>query len=77
MGPVADRTREHLGTSDSAIIAMRRYLLNSAKAFMDGQEPQEAYNGDLYQVRAWSYVLPRQADFLEDDKVKELMAAMA
>ena len=77
MGPVADRTREHLGTSDSAIIAMRRYLLNSAKAFMDGQEPQEAYNGDLYQVRAWSYVLPRQADFLQDDKVKELMVAMA
>ena len=77
MGPVADRTREHLGTSDSAIIAMRRYLLNSAKAFMEGVEPQEAYNGDLYQVRAWSYVLPRQADFLEDDKVKELMAAMA
>ena len=56
---------------------MRRYLLNSAKAFKEGVEPQEAYNGDLYQVRAWSYVLPRHADFLQDDKVKELMAAMA
>ena len=77
MGAIADRTKEHLGTSGSAIIAMRRYLLNSAKAFLEGREPEEAYNGSLYQVRAWSYVLPRHADFLEDGKVKELMAAMA
>ena len=29
MGPVVDRTREHLGTSDTAIIAVRRWMLRA------------------------------------------------
>jgi phthalate 4,5-dioxygenase oxygenase subunit len=39
MGPVVDRSREHLGTSDTAIIAFRRLLLNLAKDLQKGQEP--------------------------------------
>ncbi|MDE2899927.1 MAG: Rieske (2Fe-2S) domain-containing protein, partial [Chloroflexota bacterium] len=76
MGAIADRTKEHLGTSDSAIIAMRRYLVNSAKAFVEGREPQEPYDGGLYRVRAWSYELSRNIDFMESDKVRELMGTM-
>ena len=76
MGAIADRTKEHLGTSDSAIIAMRRYLVNSAKAFIEGREPHEPHDGDLYRVRAWSYVLDRDIDFMVSDKVKELMGTM-
>lgn len=39
MGRLVDRTQEHLGTTDMAVIAMRRILLNSAKALARGEEP--------------------------------------
>jgi hypothetical protein len=37
--PIADRTREHLGASDAAVIAVRRYLLRVLDACEAGQEP--------------------------------------
>ena len=39
MGPIVDRTKEHLGASDTAIIGMRRCLLNEAKALKKGTAP--------------------------------------
>src|SRR5581483_11875413 len=39
MGPIFDRSREHLGVSDKAVIAMRRYLLDVLDAFQNGGEP--------------------------------------
>jgi phenylpropionate dioxygenase-like ring-hydroxylating dioxygenase large terminal subunit len=39
MGPIYDRTREHLGTSDRAIIAMRHLLADSVRNFNDGIDP--------------------------------------
>jgi len=39
MGPIYDRTREHLGVSDKAVIAVRKYLINAVKEFQDGKEP--------------------------------------
>ena len=39
MGPICDRTRERLGTSDTAIIAARRLLLAEIKALAEGREP--------------------------------------
>jgi nitrite reductase/ring-hydroxylating ferredoxin subunit len=38
-GPIADRTREHLGTSDKAIIAYRRLLLRSIAQAEAGETP--------------------------------------
>ena len=29
MGPLYDRSKEHLGVSDTAVIAMRKYLLDA------------------------------------------------
>jgi hypothetical protein len=52
MGPIADRTREHLGASDSAIIAVRRRLLREARALETGVEPSVAVNSGSYRVRA-------------------------
>ncbi len=37
MGPIQDRTVEHLGMSDKAIVAMRRKLLALARAIRDGK----------------------------------------
>ncbi|MBM2810766.1 MAG: Phthalate 4,5-dioxygenase [Chloroflexi bacterium] len=36
MGPIVDRAREHLGMSDRAVIAIRRYLLDTVQAFQAG-----------------------------------------
>jgi phthalate 4,5-dioxygenase oxygenase subunit len=39
MGPIVDRTREHLGASDVAVIRMRRRLLDAVRAFQAGAAP--------------------------------------
>jgi phenylpropionate dioxygenase-like ring-hydroxylating dioxygenase large terminal subunit len=39
MGPICDRSREHLGVSDKAVIALRKFLLNAVKGFQQGKEP--------------------------------------
>jgi nitrite reductase/ring-hydroxylating ferredoxin subunit len=39
MGPLFDRSKEHLGASDKAVISMRRYMLDVLKAFQGGAEP--------------------------------------
>jgi phthalate 4,5-dioxygenase oxygenase subunit len=39
MGPLVDRTREHLGTSDVAIIRMRRRMQEALRRFEAGETP--------------------------------------
>jgi nitrite reductase/ring-hydroxylating ferredoxin subunit len=39
MGPLYDRSKEHLGYSDSTVIAVRRRLIEAAQAFQRGEEP--------------------------------------
>lgn len=39
MGPIFDRSREHLGQTDVAVIRMRRLMLASARAFLNGDAP--------------------------------------
>jgi hypothetical protein len=39
MGPIFDRTREHLGVSDKAVIAVRKFLINTVNEFQSGKEP--------------------------------------
>jgi phthalate 4,5-dioxygenase oxygenase subunit len=39
MGPISDRTKEHLGQSDAAIIRMRRRILGALSAFLAGEDP--------------------------------------
>lgn len=38
MGPIVDRSKERLGTSDLPIIQMRRMMLDTVKDFMNGKE---------------------------------------
>jgi hypothetical protein len=58
MGPICDRWNEHLGTCDVAIIAMRRRLLEAAKALQAGTAPKAAGDGGLYQVRPLDIITP-------------------
>jgi phthalate 4,5-dioxygenase len=76
MGPVVDRRLEHLGTSDSAVIAMRRTLLNGADALANGTPPVAAAGGELYRVRSWSAVIT-DAEFAEQAEELQQPAAFA
>jgi hypothetical protein len=81
MGPIVNRTQEHLGASDTAIIGMRRSLLNEAKALMRGIEPTVPQRPELYRVRPWHAVMPKgdpsPAAFLSDPRVLELTSPSA
>jgi phenylpropionate dioxygenase-like ring-hydroxylating dioxygenase large terminal subunit len=58
-GPIADRSREHLGSSDVAVVAMRRTLIEAASACAaSGQPPAAVARPWLYTVRATQAVLP-------------------
>jgi phenylpropionate dioxygenase-like ring-hydroxylating dioxygenase large terminal subunit len=52
MGPIMDRTKEHLGTADVGIILRRRALLRMARDLQRGIEPYQATHGEVYGIRA-------------------------
>ena len=59
MGPIADRAREHLGTSDVAIIRMRRRMLEAVRGFeadgtLIGRDPAIPYD----RVRSEQKIVP-------------------
>jgi hypothetical protein len=51
MGPIIDRSREHLVPADRAVVTLRKLLLRSAKKVEEGGEPV-AIPGDITDVRA-------------------------
>jgi hypothetical protein len=66
MGPIYDRSQEHLGTSDSAIIRVRKRLMDSAKAFMaEGAPSPGVLDPAVYQVRGAAALLPKNADWVK------------
>jgi nitrite reductase/ring-hydroxylating ferredoxin subunit len=66
MGAIYDRTREYLGTTDKAIIAFRRIMIQAAKALRDkGELPPTVDNADLYGMRGTECVLPKSMDWIE------------
>jgi len=71
MGAISDRDNEHLGTTDMAIIRMRRRLISTAQALQEGTEPYAASHPEVYKVRSGGAVLPRDVYFTEDPSVQE------
>jgi hypothetical protein len=62
--PIYDRMQEHLTSSDAMIIAVRRQLLDAAKALRDkGEPPANVDCVELDQVRAASLKLPIDVDW--------------
>lgn len=51
MGPIIDRSQEHLVPADRAVVVLRKLLLRSAKNVQDGGDPV-AMPGDVTDVRA-------------------------
>jgi nitrite reductase/ring-hydroxylating ferredoxin subunit len=58
-GPISDRTTEHLGASDTGVIATRRRLLRQAHALEKGTEPLQAKTPAAYRVRSMAVVADR------------------
>jgi hypothetical protein len=73
MGSVVDRTLERLGTTDTAIIAARRRLLEEIRGLSVNSKPFAAHHGDIYWVRSASLLLNREVAF--DEGSKELTKA--
>jgi phenylpropionate dioxygenase-like ring-hydroxylating dioxygenase large terminal subunit len=64
MGPICDRSQEHLGSTDAMVIQVRRRLLDAARALQDEQiTPPGVDNPEQYRVRTASVVLDRDADW--------------
>jgi phenylpropionate dioxygenase-like ring-hydroxylating dioxygenase large terminal subunit len=57
MGPIVDRSREHLGPADKAVIAARQLLLKAIQVVEDGGDPRGA-NASYYRLRAIERILP-------------------
>jgi phenylpropionate dioxygenase-like ring-hydroxylating dioxygenase large terminal subunit len=72
MGAIVDRTVEHLGTSDTAIITLRRRLLTEARAFEDGVEPYAASHGEAYRLRSWSALLDKDIEYPADPRMRSM-----
>jgi phenylpropionate dioxygenase-like ring-hydroxylating dioxygenase large terminal subunit len=66
MGPIMDRSREHLGTTDALIIRTRRKLLACARALREnGIVPPAVDTPEVYHQRSGGIILPRSADWWE------------
>jgi len=72
MGGIFDRTIEHLGTTDRAIINLRNLYLDAARQLMEGGEPRLPQDGGAFRVRSVSAVLDRGVTFDEGRRAMEL-----
>jgi phthalate 4,5-dioxygenase oxygenase subunit len=61
-GVIADRAAERLGSSDAAIIAARRVMLNAVRELKEGEYPP-AVDPKTHHVRSASIVLPEGVPF--------------
>jgi phthalate 4,5-dioxygenase oxygenase subunit len=64
MGRIVDRSKEHLGPADRAIIQTRRLLLRAVKTVQEGGEPP-GLQPSYYTIRAVERELPGDADWRE------------
>ena len=66
MGPIFDRSQEHLGVSDMTVIAVRKLLLRCVKNAVSGKEPPHVIHmpdqNDLRQVACIVAKIPTSRD---------------
>jgi phthalate 4,5-dioxygenase oxygenase subunit len=87
MGPIFDRSKEHLGVSDKAVIAVRKFLLTSVKDLQNGKEPphlvRDAERNWFPHIDCFAYLLPQKTpwrqrfDYLTPSAKKDNPAAFA
>jgi len=77
-GPIQDRTREHLVTSDKAIVAARKQLLKAIKDVQDGRDPLHVIRDPKYNrfphMVVLSEVVPTSKDIKDHVQKVEAVA---
>ena len=69
MGPIYDRSHEHLGTTDQMIIRTRRAYINAAKALREqGAVPYGVDHPQAFHQRSGQVILPRNVEWFEATK---------
>jgi len=64
MGRIVDRTREHLGTSDKAIVQIRRFFQRTLADMAEGR-PLPGMNAACYKVRPAGFTIPKTRPYAE------------
>jgi len=65
MGPILDRTIEHVGTTDMMIIRVRRRLIEAAQALAEHKvTPPGVDNPEVFRARPASVILPEDDDWI-------------
>jgi phthalate 4,5-dioxygenase len=66
MGRIADRSREHLGGADAALIAARRRLMAEARALQEKGTLPTGRDPKTHHLRSVSVVLPKGVDWVQE-----------
>ena len=62
MGPIVDRTKEHLGTTDRAVVVMRNIMLDAMTTVEEGGDPPGA-DTSYYDIFATERIIAGDADW--------------
>jgi phthalate 4,5-dioxygenase len=65
MGRIVPRWREHLGTTDKAVITMRRMMLDAVRGCQQGLEPPGVDPDTYWDIRPVDVMLPKDANWHE------------
>lgn len=77
VAPIYDRSKEHLGVSDTGVAMTRRLLLETARNLSAKQQrPARSADPDLWMVRAVSLRLPVAASWKEEQGRKAMTATL-
>jgi hypothetical protein len=75
-GPIADRTKEHLTSSDEQIIHVRRRLLRVAKMLDDGIEPSEPWHPEAYRYHRETAIGETREEAIAQAKAKAMASLL-
>ena len=73
MGPIVDRSKEHLGTSDKAIVTLRRLMLEAIRAVERGERPPGLDPQSYRNIKAYDGVIANGTPW-QEAFAKELVA---
>jgi phenylpropionate dioxygenase-like ring-hydroxylating dioxygenase large terminal subunit len=65
MGPIQDRTREHLGPTDLGIVEFRKLVMGAARALQQGEAPKATQAAKKYAVRSGAWVARPDKDLAQ------------